>query len=359
MGEPGHRAVQAVARLIAAGLVALPLSSVSAQISSPWFPFDTCLYLGNTIRGRQPGHLITALDLRHNGRFWIQMAESADDGRSWQIAAVAARDDAHDLWDPAVARLSDGSLLLEFHGGGVMTIMRSTDEGAHWTRVTVFLGRFSEGYWQPLPPAEPNGAPRLALLYAQTAITQTSMYWVRTTTDGSQWSDAVFVGDAGGIWDGTRASLGPVESDSGGIVHAVYSYRPTPTDSVRIMLATLDAHTLARRSPADTLLTVDLPQPWKGIGVFPVIAACPDGVHVIYDQHAPGAPVAVQALWEVTRDRQPKAFLIRGPMLTGFGRPWFVRLWSGVPQLSWPELPDGPHTKVFSLQRPDLANCQV
>ena len=325
------------------------------QVSAPWFAFDTVMYLGSTVRGREPQHLIAALELRHNGRFWIQLAESADDGHTWHITDnVAARDATHDFYDPSLARLHDGSLLLEYHGGGAMTILRSTDEGQHWNRATAFLGRFSEGYWQPLPPAGPNQPPRLALLYAQTLSTQTSQYWIRTTTDGSHWSNAAMVGDGGSIWDGLRAGLGPVESDSGGIMHVAYSYRPSPTDSVRIMLVTVDAHSLARRSPPDTLIKV--PLKWKGIGVFPVVVSCPDGVHVIYDNptHPTGAE---QALWEVTRNGPPKAVVSRGAMYTGFGRPWFVPSWSGIPALSWPELPNGPHTQVFSYPRPDLAHC--
>jgi hypothetical protein len=355
VGHPGRGIVSTIARLIAAALLAVPFSGLSAQLSAPWFPFDTCTFLGNTIRGQQPGHLIAALDLRHNGRFWIQMAKSEDDGHTWRIAAVAAHDDSHDLWDPSVARLPDGSLILEFHGGGAMTILRSTDEGEHWSRATVFLGRFSEGYWQPLPPAEPNGKPRLGLLFAQTASTQTSTYFIRTTTDGFHWSDAVAVGDAGSIWDGTRAGLGPVEPDSGGIIHVAYSYRPAPADSVRLMLVTLDAHTLARRTPPDTLIKLRLN--WKGIGSFPIVASCTDGVHVIYDgyEHPTGVQVAI---WEITsRDPTPKLVVARGIMNTGFGRPWFVPAWSGVPALSWPELPNGPHTTIYSLPRPDLAHC--
>ncbi|HZS62150.1 MAG TPA: sialidase family protein [Gemmatimonadaceae bacterium] len=347
-----------IACLVFASIVVGSQTARAQQITAvppPWFAFDTCMYLGNTVRAREPGHLIAVLELRHNGRFWIQLARSADDGRTWRIAEVVDRDDNHDFYDPSLARLHDGSLLLEHHGGGAMTILRSTDDGAHWKRGTVFLGRFSEGYWQPLPPAKPLEPPRLALLYGQTLTNQTTTYFVRTTTDGTHWTNPVVAGEGGAIWDGLRAGLGPAESDSGGIIHVAYSYRHAPADSVRIMLVSLDARSLARRSPPDTLVKVR--SNFKGIGAFPVVASCPDGAHVIYDGYAKATGAEV-ALWEVTeRDRTPKPVVIRGPMYTGFGRPWFVPSWSGTPALSWPELPNGPHTQVYSLPRPDLAHC--
>ena len=341
----------------AALCVLLGAGSAAAQpaaLSPPWFP-DTFMYLGNIVRGLERDHLLAALELHHDGRFEIRIAESDDDGHSWRYAALAARDPAHDLYDPAMVRLPDGALLLEYHGGHVMTILRSTDDGSTWRTAFTFLGLNTEGFWREIPGQDPNSPPRVALLYTVTHSDFTSTYWIRATTDGSRWTDAMPVGDAGAIWDGSRAGLGPVEDDSGGIVHAVYSYRAAPTDSVTLMLVSLDAHTLKRRS-APVALGNAVPVT-RGIGVFPVLVACPDGDHVIYsDFAAPHGPRT--AIWELTRGQPPTEFLERPPMYTGFGRVWFVPSWSGIPQLAWPELPWGPHTSVVSVPRPDLAQCR-
>jgi hypothetical protein len=340
----------ALCLLVGAGSAA----AQSPAISPPWFP-DTFMYLGNIVRGHEAGHLLAALELHHDGRFEIRIARSGDDGHTWQIAALAARDPSHDLYDPSMIRLADGALLLEYHGGGAMTILRSTDDGSTWSPAITFVNREAEGFWREIPGEGPNRPPRVALLYAAMHSDFTSAYWIRATTDGSRWTDAMPVGNGGHIWDGLRAGLGPVEDDSGGILHAVYSYRATPTDSVSIMLVSLDAHSLARRGPPITLGKA-IP-PFRGLGVFPVLVACPDGDRVIYsDYAAPHGPRV--AIWELTADHPPTAFLERPPMYTGFGRVWFVPSWSGIPQLAWPELPYGPHTSVVSVDRPDLARCR-
>jgi hypothetical protein len=342
----------------AALCVLLGAGSAAAQppaLSPPWLP-DTFLYLGNIVRGLERDHLLAALELHHDGRFEIHLAESDDDGHSWRFAGLAARDPSHDLYDPAMVRLPDGALLLEYHGGHVMTILRSTDDGASWSPAITFLGLNTEGFWREIPGRDPGSPPRVALLYTVTHTDFTSTYWIRATTDGFHWTDAMPVGDAGAIWDGSRAALGPVENDSGGILHAVYSYRQLPTDSVSLMVVSLDAHTLERRS-APVVVGKTVPA-WRGIGVFPVLVACPEGDHVIYSDYAvPNGPRVV--IMELTRGHPPAPFLERGPMYTGFGRVWFVPSWSGIPELAWPELPYGPHTNVFSTPRPDLAHCRT
>ena len=324
-----------------------------AAISPPWFP-DTFMYTGNIVRGLQPGHLLAALELHREGRFEIRIGESSDDGRSWRIAGLAARDPSHDLYDPYLVRLADGSLLLDYHRD-TMTVLRSTDDGATWRQTTTFHHHYAEGNWRELPGDAPNSPPRVALMYADMHLDFTSSYVIRTTTDGYRWSDPIPVGDAGHIWDGLRAALGPVEDDSGGIVHAVYPYRAWPTDSVSIMLVTLDAHTLKQRSPP-VVLGKAVPA-FRGLGVFPVLVACPDGDRVIYtDYDAPRGPRV--AVWELSRDHPPTPFLERPPMYTGFGPVDFVPSWSGIPQMAWAELPYGPHTSVVSMPRPDLAKCR-
>ena len=324
-------------------------------VSPPWFP-DTFLYLGNVLHAKQPGRLLVAVNpFAPSGQFEIRMGESDDDGRTWRMTNLVATDPHVSYFDPQIIRLPDGTMLIVFHGGGALAVMRSTDEGVTWRRDTVFHG--VEGQWRHIPPVDAGGPPRLALFYTVTALTKdtpTSTYWVRTTTDLRHWSDPDSIGDGGAIWDATRSGVGVIVD---GVLPIVYSYRPTPFDSVSVITTTLDAHTLKPRTPPRVLAKVA--PVLRGTGVFPIFLSCPGDDHVFYSNWEPGP---VNSLWEMTLKGDSitspaRAFYQRAHMLTGFGGVRIIFPWYGPPLLRWGELPNGPHTKVFSTPRPDLAGC--
>jgi hypothetical protein len=326
---------------------AAPIDSMPAV----WWT-DTFAYNANAVRGRDANHLLMPLQIRRAGRFEIRMAESLDDGRQWALGALVARQERQDLFDPAIARAPDSSLLVAFEDVDSLTLYRSVDEGRSWTNWHVFHTHgTAEVYWQDLPG-------RLAMIFAKLAPNQTTTYWVRTTPDAVHWSDPVWVGDGGTIADGFRAGLGPSE---GRVVHAVISYRETPTDSVQVRVVSLDAATLHPMAPP---LTVARVAPvFKGISVFPVPASCPDGLHVYYSTWVSGPPVGIYEIvidslaMTAGRAQPPRAVIQRRNMLTGFGRVWFVRTWDNVPRLVYAENLDQTHTRIVSLPVSDISHC--
>jgi hypothetical protein len=172
------------------------------------------------------------------------------------------------------------------------------------------------------------------------------------------WSDAVWIGDGGAIRDGLRAGLGPSE---GRVVHAVYSYRATPKDSVQVRLVSLDAATLW---PLSQPVTVAQVAPvFEGISVFPVLASCPDGLHVYYSTWVSGPPVGIYEIvidslaMTAGRARPAREVIERRNMLTGFGRVWFVRMWDNVPRLVYGENLDQTHSRIVSLPVSDISHC--
>jgi hypothetical protein len=357
--RPTFRLVMRMRRLLIAAALAAGLAPVEAQVpmpvSAPWFP-DTFLFVGNVIHAKQPGHLLIGINnLAPSGLFEIRMGESDDDGRTWRMTGPVYSDPHVSFFDPWIDRLPDGTLLDVFHGGHALTVMRSTDDGATWQVDTVFRDGGVEGEWRLLPPVDSGGPSRLALIYTVTRDDDhTSTYWIRTTTDGTRWSDPDSIGDGGAIWDATRVGVGAVVN---GTVPLVYSYRPTPFDSVSIVATVLDARTLERRTPPHVVARVA--PVFRGIGVFPIVLSCPDGDHVFYSNWQPGP---MNALWEMTLrgdsiTSPPTPFYQRAHMITGFGGVRFTFPWRGTPLLSWGELPNGPHTRVFSTPRPDLAGC--
>lgn len=344
-----------MAAALAAGLTPAEAQPPMTK-SPPWFP-DTFLFDGNVIHAKQPGHLLIAMNPQAStGKFEIRMGASDDDGRTWRITTPVYNDPTIDFFDPWIDRLPDGTLMIVFHGGHRLTVMRSTDDGATWKIDTLIRGEFVEGQWRRLPPAEPGGPERLALLY--TSITsgddRRSTFWIRTTTDGRHWTEPVAIADGGTLWDATRQGVGPVVD---GTLAVVSSYRQSPLDSVAIVHTVLDVRTFQPLTPPHVIAKV-APQ-LKGTGVFPFIVSCPDGDHVFYSNWQPGP---VNSLWEMTIKgdsivKPPVAFYSRSHMMSGFGgvRIWFP--WNGSPFLTWGELPNGPHTFVYSTPRPDLADC--
>lgn len=337
-------------RLFVAALLSASIAGAqpnAPQISPSWLP-DTFVFLGNTVRGRQPGRLLTGLNLLYKGKFGIAMAVSDDDGRSWHFGGIVDSDLAHDFWDPTLARLPDSSLLLEHHGYGGMTMMRSTDDGATWRRLVVFPGGDVEGYFQPLPG-------RLAMLYGN-SVNHVTEYRLRTTTDGAHWTDPVPISVGGATWDALRGGLGPVVPESGGIMHVVSAYRAVNSDSESIQVLTIDAHTFKPRGAPTVIYRYQ--HSLKGQTFYPIPAECPDGLHVITSPRYGNRTTLEEIV--VHHDgtaSPPRPFVERGPMVTGWGRAWFVPSWSGVPQISWVELPNGPHSRLYSIPRPDLAHC--
>lgn len=349
-----------IARLIILAAIAAPFGRVQAQaeardrtISPPWFP-DTFTFLGNTVRGKERDHLLVALDIVHEGKFGIGIGRSDDDGKTWRFGEIAAHDPTKDLWDPSMARLPNGTLLLEYHAGG-LNIIRSEDDGKTWHHAATFPGGGTEGYWQELPPEHRGGHSRLAILYGVVENHAHTRYEIRSTTDGEHYTNPEVVGDGGAIWDATRAGLGPYMADSGGILHAVYANRPPNSDSESVLMVTLDAHTLRPRGAP--IVITRLTQKLRGFSVFPVVAECEDGDHVIFSTRGMRS-----ALQEITVHHDGalspmQTFVDRDAMSTGWGRVWFVHSWSGTPQISWVELPGGPHAKIYSIPRPDLSHC--
>jgi hypothetical protein len=147
----------------------------------------------------------------------------------------------------------------------------------------------------------------------------------------------------------------------GRTVHAVYSYRRTPTDTVDVRVVALDAATLRPLGPP---VTVARAAPvFPGISVFPFLASCANGLHVFYSTWVSGPP---SGLFEVVVDSEalatgrvppPRALIQRRGMLTGFGRAWLVRTWDGMPRLVYAENVDKTHTRVLGMPMPSLARC--
>jgi hypothetical protein len=334
-------------RIVVAGagacLCAAPHARAQGDSTPSVWWTDTFVYHANAVRGREANHLLMPLQRRQAGRFEIRIAESSDDGRQWTLGALVARQEGQDLFDPAITRAPDGSLLVSFDDVDSLTLYRSVDDGRSWNKYSVFHTHgTAEVYWQML-------AGRLAMVFAKVAPNQTTTYWARSTPDAVHWSDPVLIGDGGAIRDGLRPGLGPLE---GRVVHAAFSYRATPKDTVQVRVVSLDATTLRPLAPAVTVARVA--PVFEGISVFPALASCPDGLHVFYSTWVSGPPVDI---FEVVVGQAPRVVVERRGMLTGFGRVWLVRTWDDVPRLVYGENPDQTHSRIVSVPVSDLARC--
>jgi hypothetical protein len=349
------------------GLIHVTGERWAAQAPPPRAIFapETLVYPGNAVRLQRAGRLLLVLQYWNGRNFEIGRLESADDGRSWMLAEPIASDSAASYYDPMVLRTARGHLLLGSHREGTLRFVLSRDDGRTWAERGRLVPPGGTAYAEVfLRWAGPLGRDRdrVALAYAAIDATgNTSWYELRASSDeGRTWSTPTVVGSADAIGDALRAGLGPVRSD--GTLLAVFSRRARSNDTVEVNVARIDARSLKIEDGPRRITRV--PDVAPGVGVFPIVAECPNGPVVLFstwNRRGKGSLRILRSGADLEWGGGVYAgteVVAQSGVLGGFGRVWLTQGWSLPTRAVYVAVPTSSSSRIEYLQVPELDSCR-